>query len=148
MRVKRDFMLAPARGARPPAKGMRAGRPKQVPRAPQTAQLRPTMDHTFTTPGRSMSLLNIITKQLIEVIEWTDDSRDTLSYRWPDEDKEIKNGAQLVVCQLCTVVPSISDASRSSTCTVIVFVFAAICMFFPLGWRARSARPTVMDASH
>ena len=44
-----------------------------------------------------MSLLNMITKQLIEVIEWTDDSRDTLSYRWPDEDKEIKNGAQLVV---------------------------------------------------
>ena len=44
-----------------------------------------------------MSLLDIITKQLIEVIEWTDDSRDTLSYRWPDEDKEIKNGAQLIV---------------------------------------------------
>lgn len=44
-----------------------------------------------------MSLLNIIKKQLIEVIEWTDDSRDTLSYRWPDEDQEIKNGAQLIV---------------------------------------------------
>lgn len=44
-----------------------------------------------------MSLLNIITKQLIEIIEWTDDSRDTLSYRWPDDDKEIKNGAQLIV---------------------------------------------------
>ncbi|MCL2524542.1 MAG: SPFH domain-containing protein [Betaproteobacteria bacterium] len=44
-----------------------------------------------------MSLMNIITKQLIEIIEWTDDSRDTLSYRWPDEDKEIKNGAQLIV---------------------------------------------------
>src|SRR5918998_205831 len=44
-----------------------------------------------------MSLLNIITSQLIDVIEWTDDSRDTLSFRWPDEDKEIKNGAQLIV---------------------------------------------------
>ena len=44
-----------------------------------------------------MDFLNIIKKQLIEVIEWTDDSRDTLSYRWPDEDKEIKNGAQLIV---------------------------------------------------
>lgn len=44
-----------------------------------------------------MSLLNLITKQLIEVIEWTDDSRDTLSYRWPDDDREIKNGAQLIV---------------------------------------------------
>ncbi|MBS7348760.1 MAG: SPFH domain-containing protein [Comamonas sp.] len=44
-----------------------------------------------------MSLFNFIKSQLIEVIEWTDDSRDTLSYRWPDEDKEIKNGAQLIV---------------------------------------------------
>ena len=44
-----------------------------------------------------MSLLNLITKQLIEVIEWTDDSRDTLAYRWPDDDKQIKNGAQLIV---------------------------------------------------
>ena len=44
-----------------------------------------------------MDFMKIITKQLIEIIEWTDDSRDTLSYRWPDEDKEIKNGAQLIV---------------------------------------------------
>ena len=44
-----------------------------------------------------MNLLNIIKGELIEVIEWTDDSRDTLSFRWPDEDKEIKNGAQLIV---------------------------------------------------
>ncbi len=44
-----------------------------------------------------MSLLNFIKGELIEVIEWTDDSRDTLSYRWPDEDREIKNGAQLIV---------------------------------------------------
>ena len=44
-----------------------------------------------------MNLFNIIKNQLIDVIEWTDDSRDTLSYRWPDEDKEIKNGAQLIV---------------------------------------------------
>lgn len=42
-------------------------------------------------------LFNLVRNQLIEVIEWTDDSRDTLSYRWPDEDKEIKNGAQLIV---------------------------------------------------
>lgn len=44
-----------------------------------------------------MNLFNIIKNQLIEVIEWTDDSRDTLSYRWPDDDKEIKSGAQLIV---------------------------------------------------
>ena len=42
-------------------------------------------------------LFNIIRNQFIDVIEWTDDSRDTLSCRWPDEDKEIKNGAQLIV---------------------------------------------------
>ncbi len=44
-----------------------------------------------------MSILNFIKGQLLEIIEWTDDSRDTLSYRYPDEDKEIKNGAQLIV---------------------------------------------------
>lgn len=44
-----------------------------------------------------MSILGFIKKELIEIIEWTDDSRDTLSYRWPDEDRQIKNGAQLIV---------------------------------------------------
>jgi len=44
-----------------------------------------------------MGLLDFIKGELIEIIEWTDDSRDTLSFRWPDEDKEIKNGAQLIV---------------------------------------------------
>jgi excisionase family DNA binding protein len=44
-----------------------------------------------------MAILDFLGKQFIDIIEWTDDSRDTLSYRFPDEDKEIKNGAQLVV---------------------------------------------------
>ena len=44
-----------------------------------------------------MGIMDFIKGQLIEIIQWTDDSRDTLSYRWPDEDKEIKRGAQLVV---------------------------------------------------
>nr|WP_240914661.1 SPFH and helix-turn-helix domain-containing protein [Roseimicrobium sp. ORNL1] len=35
--------------------------------------------------------------QFLEIIQWTDDSRDTLSWRFPDEDKEIKRGAQLIV---------------------------------------------------
>ena len=35
--------------------------------------------------------------QFLEIIEWTDDSRDTLSWRFPDDDKEIKKGAQLIV---------------------------------------------------
>ena len=44
-----------------------------------------------------MGLTDFIRSQFIEIIQWTDDSRDTLSYRWPDDDKEIKRGAQLVV---------------------------------------------------
>ena len=44
-----------------------------------------------------MGLMDFIKGELIDVIEWTDDSRDTLSYRFPDEDKAIKNGAQLIV---------------------------------------------------
>src|SRR5215471_12313125 len=35
--------------------------------------------------------------EFIEIIEWTDDSRDTLSYRFPDEGRAIKRGAQLIV---------------------------------------------------
>jgi excisionase family DNA binding protein len=44
-----------------------------------------------------MGILNFIKGQHLEVIEWTDDSRDTLSFRYPDDDKEIKRGAQLIV---------------------------------------------------
>ncbi len=44
-----------------------------------------------------MAIIDFIKRQFIDVIEWTDDSRDTLSFRFPDEDKEIKNGAQLIV---------------------------------------------------
>jgi excisionase family DNA binding protein len=44
-----------------------------------------------------MGLINYLKTQLLEIIQWEDDSRDTLSYRYPDQDKEIKRGAQLVV---------------------------------------------------
>ena len=44
-----------------------------------------------------MGIADFFKGELIDVIEWTDDSRDTLSYRFPDEDKAIKNGAQLIV---------------------------------------------------
>src|SRR6201988_840433 len=37
------------------------------------------------------------TAQFIEVIEWLDDSTDTMLYRFPVRDQEIKNGAQLIV---------------------------------------------------
>src|SRR5881392_4148123 len=45
----------------------------------------------------TMGLMDFIKGELIDVIEWTDDSRDTLSFRFPDDDKAIKNGAQLIV---------------------------------------------------
>ncbi len=44
-----------------------------------------------------MGITDFFKGELIDVIEWTDDSRDTLSYRFPDDDKAIKNGAQLIV---------------------------------------------------
>jgi excisionase family DNA binding protein len=44
-----------------------------------------------------MALTDFFRGELIDIIEWTDDSRDTLSWRFPDDDKAIKNGAQLIV---------------------------------------------------
>ncbi len=37
------------------------------------------------------------TAQFIEVVEWLDDSSDTMLYRFPVRGQEIKNGAQLIV---------------------------------------------------
>ena len=44
-----------------------------------------------------MSIMNFVTGELIEVIDWSDATRDTLSWRFPDEDRAIKRGAQLIV---------------------------------------------------
>ncbi len=44
-----------------------------------------------------MGLFSFITNQFIEVIEWTDDTSDTIVYRFPVANKEIKMGAQLTV---------------------------------------------------
>ena len=44
-----------------------------------------------------MGIIDVIKGEFIEVIEWTDDSRETLSHRFPDDDRAIKNGAQLLV---------------------------------------------------
>ncbi len=44
-----------------------------------------------------MSLLSFISKQFIDVIQWTEDTPSVLAFRYPMEDKEIQNGAQLVV---------------------------------------------------
>jgi len=44
-----------------------------------------------------MDIFGFIKGELLEIIEFNDDSRDTLSWRFPDDDKAIKNGAQLIV---------------------------------------------------
>jgi excisionase family DNA binding protein len=44
-----------------------------------------------------MAILDFIKGELLEIIEWQDDSRDTLAWRFPDEDKAVKRGAQLIV---------------------------------------------------
>ncbi|MHC5021412.1 MAG: SPFH domain-containing protein [Planctomycetota bacterium] len=44
-----------------------------------------------------MGLFDFIKNQFIEVIEWTEQDRDVLVYRFPVHGKEIKNGAQLTV---------------------------------------------------
>lgn len=44
-----------------------------------------------------MGLFGKIRSQFIDVIDWTDDTRDTLVWKYPRGDNEIKNGAQLVV---------------------------------------------------
>jgi excisionase family DNA binding protein len=63
-----------------------------------------------------MAIIDFLKKQFIDVIEWTDDSRHTLSFRFPDEDKEIKNGAQLIVreSQVAQFVYLGSSATRSA----------------------------------
>ena len=55
--------------------------------------------------------------QFIEVIEWLDDSQDTLLYRFPVHGQEIKNGAQLIV--------------RESQAAVFVFEGQAADVFAP-----------------
>lgn len=44
-----------------------------------------------------MGLLDKIKGEFIDIVEWTDDTRDTIVWRFPRHDNEIKNGAQLVV---------------------------------------------------
>src|SRR5687767_10208763 len=50
-----------------------------------------------TIMGFFDNLKNQIGSQFIEIIEWLDDSNDTLVYRFPVYNQEIKMGAQLIV---------------------------------------------------
>src|ERR1700730_10771339 len=44
-----------------------------------------------------MGLLDGLRHQLIDIIEWLDDTRDTMVWRFPRYENEIKNGAKLIV---------------------------------------------------
>jgi membrane protease subunit (stomatin/prohibitin family) len=44
-----------------------------------------------------MGLFDFIRGQFIDVIEWVDASRETIIWKFPDQDKEVKMGAQLTV---------------------------------------------------
>jgi membrane protease subunit (stomatin/prohibitin family) len=44
-----------------------------------------------------VTLRDFVAGELIDVIEWLDESRDTMLWRFPRPDNEIKNGAQLIV---------------------------------------------------
>lgn len=44
-----------------------------------------------------MGLMDRLRGELIDIIEWTDDSRDTVAWRFPRHQNEIKSGAKLVV---------------------------------------------------
>jgi excisionase family DNA binding protein len=44
-----------------------------------------------------MGLMDFIKGEYIEIVEWTDDTRHTLTHRFADTDRAIKNGAQLIV---------------------------------------------------
>ena len=44
-----------------------------------------------------MGLIDFIKKQFIDVIEWTESGDGVLAWRYPFEDREIQNGAQLIV---------------------------------------------------
>src|SRR5690606_898181 len=44
-----------------------------------------------------MAFLNMIRGEFVDIIEWLDDSRDTIVWRFPRHDNEIKMGAKLIV---------------------------------------------------
>ena len=44
-----------------------------------------------------MTIRDFIRGELIDIIEWLEDSTDTMVWRFARPDNEIKNGAQLIV---------------------------------------------------
>lgn len=44
-----------------------------------------------------MGLMDFVRSELIDIVEWIDESQDTIAHRFLRHDNEIKNGAQLIV---------------------------------------------------
>ena len=57
-----------------------------------------------------MGLFDKLRGELIDIIEWIDDSNHTLVWRFPRFNNEIKNGARLIVR------PTASSVERCATC--------------------------------
>ena len=87
-----------------------------------------------------MGLMDRLRGELIDIIEWTDDSRDTLAWRFPRHQNEIKSGAKLVVREgqtavfvdqgrLATLIirGNIFCRSRSSLAPVAFWISEACC---------------------
>jgi membrane protease subunit (stomatin/prohibitin family) len=51
-----------------------------------------------------MGLFNLIKKQFVDVIQWTEDGAGVLAWRFPMQDEEIQNGAALTVRESQTAV--------------------------------------------
>ena len=44
-----------------------------------------------------MAIWDKLRGEFIDIVEWIDDTRDTMVWRFPRHDNEIKNGAKLIV---------------------------------------------------
>ena len=51
-----------------------------------------------------MGLFDFIRNQFIEVIDWVDDTNNTVIYKFPDKGNQIMKGAQLTVRESQVVV--------------------------------------------
>ena len=60
-----------------------------------------------------MAIWDKLRNELIDIIEWLDDTRDTMVWRFPRSDNEIKYGAKLIV--LVPPTPASEDAVHHMT---------------------------------
>ena len=85
-----------------------------------------------------MSLWEKATAELLDIIEWTDDSSDTMAWRFPSYENEIKYGAQLIVRPAQTAVfvdrGKIADVFPAGQYSlIVVFTFFAIVLLTTSG---------------